>query len=72
MTTHAHTHTHTHTQQERARQRELQAQQQEEQRQQFRLKTQSLLQFKEEVPEAKPKASRKKVGEGGDGEGWDG
>ena len=51
----------THSQLEKARQKELQAQQMEEQRQQFKLKTQSLLQFRQEAPEPKTKASRKKV-----------
>ena len=38
---------------QKAKEKEQQLQQQEEQRQQFRLKTQNLLQFKEEPPEKK-------------------
>jgi RNA polymerase-associated protein CTR9 len=42
------------------RQKELQAQHLEEQRAQFKMRTQNLLQFTEQFPEVKTKASRKK------------
>ena len=48
-------------QQEMLRLKELQAQQLEEQRAQFKMRTQNLLQFREQSPEPKTKASRKKV-----------
>ena len=50
------------------RQKELQAQQLEEQRQQFKLKTQNLLKFTEEVVEQKPSRGpgRKKKDKSGD------
>ena len=50
-----------HTQCEILRQKELQAKQMEEQRTQFKMRTQNLLQFREQSPEPKAKASRKKV-----------
>ena len=48
-------------QREILRQKELQAQQLEEQRAQFKMRTQNLLQFREQSPEPRAKASRKKV-----------
>ncbi len=52
---------------ERQKQKELQAQQMEEQRQQFKLKTQNLLKFHEDVTESKSvRQGRKKKDKSGD------
>ena len=54
---------------ERLKQKEIQAQQMEEQRQQFKLKTQNLLRFHEEVVEHKtPRVGRKKKDKASAGE----
>ena len=58
---------HIEEEQEKARERDLQSQKMEEARQQFKLKTQNLLQFREETPEPKAKTpGRKKKGAAGD------